>query len=140
MVDVKLLAKCGLYCGICTDLLEEKCCLGCGCDCEQCAAHWHHQSCEISLCVDEHGIETCADCPEFPCTKLILFANDPIWTTHRPVIENLRRIQVIGSARWLEEQAAYFSDPSKRKAWIWLHHENARIWQASQGDGSADES
>ena len=136
MADARLLGKCGLYCGICTDYLEEKCCLGCGCDCDQCAAAWHHQSCQISLCVDERGLETCADCSELPCTKLILFACDPIWTTHRPVIENLRRIRAIGSDRWLEEQVAYFAIPENRTAWIWLHHQNARAWQESRSPES----
>ena len=136
MVNAKLLGKCGLYCGSCTDYLEEKCCLGCGCNCEQCAAHWHHQSCEISLCVDERGLETCADCPELACTKLIQFAYDPVWRSHLPVIENLRRIRTIGSERWLEEQAAYYADPAKLAPWIKLHHDCGRAWQESQGPES----
>ena len=92
-----LAAPCGLYCGNCSEFLLDRTCHGCGCDCGQCAAGPHRRACDIYLCcVAERGLETCAECDDFPCTRLIQFAYDPIWRSHLPVLENLRLIQRIG--------------------------------------------
>ena len=122
--------KCGLYCGICADLLLEKVCRGCGCMCKTCAAHWHHQSCPIFKCADEKGFTTCAECSEMPCTMLIQFANDPIWRTHLPAIENLRRIEKIGLDLWLEEQKDFFSDSEEVRKQEVLHQTCSEEWKS----------
>lgn len=107
----ELAAPCGLYCGSCTELLLDNTCHGCGCDCGQCAAEPHRNACSIHrYCVADKGLETCAGCSDFPCTQLIQFAYDPIWRTHLPILENLRRIQRIGVEAWLSEQDAYWAD------------------------------
>jgi hypothetical protein len=121
MADSTLYGKCGLYCGICSDYLNKKECLGCGCTCEQCAAHWHHQACRIYHCAEGKGLTTCAECPELPCTMLIQFNYDPKWRTHLPVIENCRRIRRIGLAAWLDEQETFWQDEKARQRWITLH-------------------
>jgi hypothetical protein len=118
-----LAGKCGLYCGICTDYHEAKVCKGCGCDCVGCAAHWHHQDCQIYQCAEGKGYDTCADCEDLPCTMLIQFAYDPRWRTHLPVIENCRRIQKTGVESWLSEQEVYWTtDETGRTRWITLYH------------------
>lgn len=116
-----LYGKCGLYCGICSDYLKKKECSGCGCTCEQCAAHWHHQACQIYRCAEGRGFDTCAQCLELPCTTLIQFTYDPKWRTHRPVIENCRRIKHIGLAAWLDEQETFWQDEKTKARWIELH-------------------
>ena len=41
-----------------------------GCRSDRNDAHWSND-CHILICaVDEHGIESCADCPDFLCEKL----------------------------------------------------------------------
>jgi hypothetical protein len=111
-VEAKMeyIAPCGLYCGVCPDNIIEGICHGCGCTCEKCAAKYHHKSCYIYQCATGKGFTSCADCDDLPCTHLIEFAFDPIWRTHLPVLENLKRIKKIGYKAWMEEQQIYWSD------------------------------
>jgi len=122
MAEINLLGKCGLYCGICTDYTDCEC-EGCGCTSPNTAAAWHNTHCEIALCVASRGHESCADCDELACTKLIHFAYDPIWRSHLPVIENCRRIRRIGTEAWLNEQRAYFENDRNRRVWQRLHRQ-----------------
>jgi hypothetical protein len=119
----KLATPCGLYCGICSEFLLHETCHGCGCDCGQCAAEPHRANCYIYRCVIERGLESCAECDDLPCTRIIQFAYDPIWRTHLPVLENLRRIQRIGVEAWLDEQKAYWADRRRLDRWLQLHKE-----------------
>lgn len=116
MKDQHLLAPCGLYCGACSDYSIDNECQGCGsdCSCGNCAVCWHHDHCQVYTCVKAHGFQTCAECPDLPCSTLIGFAYDPIWRSHLPVIENLRRIRKIGAEAWLEEQRSYWDDLERR--------------------------
>jgi len=61
-------------------------------------------------------LASCAECDDLPCTRLIQFANDPIWRTHLPVLENLRRIQRIGVEAWLDERVQGRSSHSAQLA------------------------
>lgn len=131
MPDKCLAPPCGLYCGCCEDKLITKECHGCGCDCGECAGQFHAVHCAISLCAKSRGHESCADCPDFPCTKLIQFANDPVWRTHQAALENLRRRQKIGTAKWIEEQKAYWMDRKRLYCEIRHHQEcseKAKDW------------
>jgi hypothetical protein len=109
-----LLTTCGLYCGACLDYANGEC-PGCGvnCDCGACTACYHHQHCHIYQCAHAKGYQTCAECDDLPCTSLIEFAYDPIWRSHLPVIENLRRQQKIGVEAWLAEQAAFWQQTER---------------------------
>ena len=122
--DNKLVGLCGLYCGACIDYLVYKSCHGCGCDCGGCAASGHHGSCGIyKCCVGQNGHETCSDCHEFPCSKLILFCYNPVWLHHLPVIENLRRQKARGVKKWLEEQKEAWANEWYLQRWLWLQKE-----------------
>ena len=55
--QVKLIAKCGLYCGSCGKYINGKC-QGCT---ENSNASW----CKIRSCNLENGYKSCADCKEF---------------------------------------------------------------------------
>jgi hypothetical protein len=105
-------APCGLFCEACSEYKKERC-HGCGCECGKCIASGHCRQCVIFACVKKRGLESCADCQDFACTNLIMHACDPIWRTHAPCIENLRRRKAIGSEAWIEEQRAYWSDEDK---------------------------
>jgi hypothetical protein len=119
----KLAAPCGLYCGNCSERLLDKTCHGCACDCGQCTAGPHRAACYIYRCVTERGLENCAECDDFPCTRIIQFAYDPIWRSHLPVLENLWRIQRIGVEAWLDEQEAYWTDQRRLNRWLRLQTE-----------------
>ena len=121
-----LAAPCGLYCGVCADNAISKECHGCGCKCGQCAGEWHSNHCDISMCVSSKNLESCADCEELSCTRLIQFTHDPIWTTHSVCIDNLRRRKKTGTEKWIAEQEEYFSDDNNRKKEI-LHHDKCAI-------------
>lgn len=120
-----LAAPCGLYCGICTDHLDGLCHF-CGCNCGKCAGKWHIEHCKIGECAHSRKLLSCAQCDELPCTPLIQFTVHPIWRTHLPCIENLRRQKKIGTESWLLEQKTYWQDEENRKAWISLYQECKR--------------
>jgi len=120
-----LAPACGLYCGICMDYVDGKC-HGCGCKCGRCAGKWHIEHCGIAACAKKKGLESCADCADMPCTQLIQFTVDPIWRTHAPCIENLRRRKKIGTSAWLREQEAHWKDEGNRTKWLALYRECSR--------------
>lgn len=119
---VPLATACGLYCGVCPMFLDGKC-HRCGCDCGNCLGKARNEQCGILRCVRSRQLASCAECGELPCTRLIQFTVDPIWRTHAPCLENLRRRRQIGSAAWLAEQEAQFQDPQQRRRWLALFHE-----------------
>lgn len=136
MYDAKaarLAAPCGLYCGICADKIETGECHGCGCDCGECAGGSHVAGCGIARCVMERGHESCADCPELACSRLIQFCCDPVWRTHGPVIENLRRRKRVGTEAWITEQEQFWSDPHRKRRWLALCRECKERWLEEQG-------
>jgi hypothetical protein len=100
---------CGLFCGACGEKRKGRC-HGCGCDCGKCNASGHCPQCTIYACASRKGLQSCADCGEFPCTNLIMHACDPIWHVHAPCLENLRRRKAIGTKAWIAEQTRYWSD------------------------------
>ena len=63
-------------------------------------------SCEFVLCNKAHGTDSCAFCPEFPCSMLIRFSEE--WEHHRGVIDNLQRIRVLGIEKWITEQQEFW--------------------------------
>ena len=120
-----LAPPCGLYCGICMDHVNGEC-HGCGCDCGKCAGTAHSENCAIAGCARSKGVESCAQCKELPCTRVIQFTVDPIWRTHAPCIENLRRRRQIGTDAWLREQRDYWSDERARQKWLAMYEECSR--------------
>jgi hypothetical protein len=56
-INTNLIAKCGLYCGVCRSYLKEKC-PGCT---ENTKATW----CAVRTCCLENNYKSCADCKEF---------------------------------------------------------------------------
>lgn len=122
--DNKLAAPCGLYCGACIDYLVYKNCHGCGCNCGTCAASEHHKRCGVyKCCVEQKGHETCRECKELACSKLIQFCYNPVWLYHLSVIENLRRQKAIGTEKWLKEQKETWSIERYLQRWLWLQKE-----------------
>jgi hypothetical protein len=60
--------------------------------CDGCASDGRHigfcAMCQIRACAMEHGFATCAECPEFPCSK-----GQFIWTSNSQSLANLMSTQ-----------------------------------------------
>ena len=71
------------------------------------------RQCETYSCVVAKGIETCADCTDFPCDKFQPLANLPAGVPHNLKVYNLALIRKMGVEKWALEKAnlvrgAYF--------------------------------
>ena len=98
VVDPKLVAYCGLYCGACRSYRSGRC-PGCH---EKVKASW----CKIRSCCQENHFATCADCRDFPdpndCRKFNnLFAKLfalVLRSDRAACIQQIRRLGVDGHA------------------------------------------
>lgn len=65
------MAKCGMDCTACRFALENDCP-----GCPYAAPHesrerlFEDEECEVGICCEAKGFETCAECPDFPCEAL----------------------------------------------------------------------
>lgn len=122
-----LAAPCGLYCGACIAYVISKTCHGCLCTCGNCDAQSLRKKCRIyGCCSKQRNIEDCSNCGDFPCSSLMQFCYDPVWTTHLTIIENLRRRKKLGKDKWLEEQARTWRDRKYLCRWLLLQEKCSR--------------
>jgi predicted RNA-binding Zn-ribbon protein involved in translation (DUF1610 family) len=125
-VDEKLLAPCGLYCGVCAVLIahrddnmkfkerltgvygltdpEQISCKGCLSEerfilCE---------SCLIRDCVKEKGIEGCHECDDFPCEYIDQF---PIEVGKRVIMRAVPYRREVGTEKWVEDEEKRYLCP-----------------------------
>ncbi len=117
-----LVAVCGLYCGACrvyrawhdknqerlNELASQRGWAQEDFHCEGCLSGGsltkYCRDCAIRLCPQSKaGVTRCADCPDFPCERIIAFNNDGV-RHHAEVLANIRRQQKIGIKAWLKEQ------------------------------------
>jgi len=125
-VDEKLLAPCGLYCGVCAVLIahrddnmkfkerltgvygltdpEQIRCKGCLSEerfilCE---------SCLIRDCVEEKGIEGCHECDDFPCEYIDQF---PIEVGKRVIMRAVPYRREVGTEKWVEDEEKRYLCP-----------------------------
>jgi hypothetical protein len=97
------IACCGLDCGLCPTHYTKgpSKCPGCG----GVDFFEKHPSCSIlTCCVKNKKIETCAECHEFPCSKLKSWDVIDSFICHRKSLSNLRDIQSEGIEKFLEHQ------------------------------------
>lgn len=118
MIDRKLLAPCGLYCGVCAVLIahrennakfkerltsvygftaEEIACDGCLSDrrfvfCKQC---------DVRSCVQEKGYEGCHQCDDFPCNSIDTF---PMEVGKRIILRAVPQRRELGDAKWVQSE------------------------------------
>jgi hypothetical protein len=94
---------CGLDCGLCPVYYTKgpsKCPGCCGPD-----FHNRHPSCSIiTCCVNKHKYETCAECNEFPCSKIDKWDKTDSFISHRVSLKNLRLIKEIGIEEFFTQQ------------------------------------
>ncbi len=96
------LGCCGLDCGLCPRFYTRgpsKCPGCCGKGFED-----KHPSCSvITCCVKKKGLEVCAECDEFPCSKFENAETDS-FITHRKIFPNHNYIREYGLERFIEQQ------------------------------------
>lgn len=104
MKKFSTIACCGIDCGLCPQFHShaKSACPGCGGE----NFKLKHPSCGIhTCCVTKSGLETCADCTDFPCSR---FDNDSgqydSFVTHRRVYQNLNSIRSYGLEPFLDQQ------------------------------------
>jgi Protein of unknown function (DUF3795) len=95
---------CGIDCGLCPRYHTDgpSACPGCG------AANFkdHHPSCGyVTCCVTKRGFETCADCPDFPCSRFDAERKGrDSFVTHRKVFDNIEDIRQNGLETFMNQQ------------------------------------
>jgi hypothetical protein len=108
---------CGLYCGACNYYIATREgelgelsahsgqpveSLGChGCKSDQ--VREFCETCDFRDCARFHQVESCAECPDGPCERLLAFTRRPL--SHlRAIPDNHRMIRELGREAWLEAQ------------------------------------
>ncbi len=85
MINKKMIAFCGTYCGVC----EWKDKIGCkGCKANRGIMFWG--KCDKTICCIEKGLEHCGECSDMPCQKLRDLFNDPEHGDHGARLRNLK--------------------------------------------------
>jgi len=93
---------CGLDCVLCPRYYTEgkSKCNGCGSEYSYAAV-----GCKIfRCCVKEKNLETCAECSDFPCSRLEGIDEGDSFVTHRKIVPNLDFIKKRGIKEFLDEQ------------------------------------
>ncbi len=101
--DYPTIACCGLDCGLCPTFYTKGSskCPGC------CGPNFasKHPSCSIiTCCVKNNNFETCAECAEFPCSKLKNWDKYDSFICHRVSLTNLNFIKEKGLELFLTQQ------------------------------------
>jgi predicted RNA-binding Zn-ribbon protein involved in translation (DUF1610 family) len=120
-------AKCGLYCPSCRAYIttqedpskldvmarrfnrtaEDYLCDGCGSD----RVSYYCRNCDMKTCANAKGFQSCSECDEMPCDKIISFQNTG--APHRlEVVDSLKLRRECGSDRWQEEQESVYTCPN----------------------------
>lgn len=104
MKKFSTIACCGIDCGLCPRFHTDgkSACPGCGGE----DFKLKHPSCGfLTCCSVMRGLETCADCTDYPCSR---FANEngkyDSFVTHRRVYKNLNSIRSNGLEPFLDQQ------------------------------------
>jgi len=96
-------ACCGLDCGLCPIYYTKgpSRCPGC------CGSDFFnkHPSCSIiTCCVKQHNFETCAECKEFPCSKIDKWDKYDSFISHKVSLTNLTLIKEKDLEEFLSQQ------------------------------------
>jgi len=103
VVDKRLVAYCGLYCGACKSYLKGKCK---GCRENIKAEKW----CKIKSCCRDNAYENCADCSTYKSTLECKMFNNPVSKLFALIFgsdrnASIRRIKELGTEKYAEEMA-----------------------------------
>lgn len=103
MDERALIGSCGLYCGLCPRYQSKAASRCSGCQSGKMGAY-----CAVFRCASKRGYLTCAECPEYPCTRLrrALKTDEGLdsFVSHKPALPNLEEIKKDGLDSFLKEQ------------------------------------
>jgi hypothetical protein len=68
------------------------------------------EPCKVFKCVSSKGIESCADCSDFPCDNLHPYADMASVVPHNMKVFNLALIRKMGVEKWAQEKAKLARD------------------------------
>ncbi len=96
------LGCCGIDCGLCPRFYTQGTskCPGC---CGENFADKHPSCSVVTCCVKKKNLEVCAECDEFPCSKLEIGETD-FFVTHKRIFPNHNYIREFGIDRFIEQQ------------------------------------
>jgi hypothetical protein len=137
----KLVAPCGLYCGACPMflasrekdekkvqvLLQQFSIRGAGIpenmQCDGCIGGGRIASfcrmCAMRDCAEKtKKVTRCADCSDFPCSKITKFNNDGM-LHHAEVLENCRKLKEVGIKEWAKREEERWRCPQCRANIAW---------------------
>jgi hypothetical protein len=137
--DLRYDSYCGLYCGACPILkanvegtvvtkAEEWELPAADLVCNGCKSKINaglSADCVMRLCAQDHGLESCGDCDDFPCGTIQTFERDG-YPHHTLVIANQRAICMYGVDAWLEKQKERWSCPKCGEGFTWYEEECAK--------------
>jgi hypothetical protein len=114
-MENNLAAPCGIFCGACRqylllkkDLLEKRGykigCKGCRIRNKNCA--FIRRDCQV---LRKKEIEFCFECDKFPCQNLKNLDKNYQENYYLSPIVNLKRIKIIGTDKWLQEQEKLYT-------------------------------
>ncbi len=107
-ISESMLAPCGINCSVCYVFLKtKKPCMGChGVDEHK---PKHCRTCKIKACVNEHGVDFCFDCPEFPCTIIKRLDKSYRLRYSISLIENANLIKSVSAKKFLRMEKLKWS-------------------------------
>ena len=99
-ISERMLAPCGVNCLVCSAFLRRrKPCSGChGDDADK---PKHCSTCKIKVCAEEHGVDFCFECPDYPCTSIKRLDARYTQRYQTSLIENAMLIKSLGSQEFL---------------------------------------
>lgn len=68
------------------------------------------EPCKVFKCISSKGIESCADCSDFPCDNLHPYADMASVVPHNMKVFNLALIRKMGLEKWAQEKAKLARD------------------------------
>ena len=125
MYDRKLVAKCGLYCGVCGVYfahrdnnqkfkerltavygcsIEDLACEGCGSDVRAAFC----MDCHFRACNEERGYEGCFQCDDFPCK---LFDDFPIPVGKKVIMRAVPHWREVGTEQYVKDEESRYHCP-----------------------------
>lgn len=108
------MGPCGVYCGACPSFQVS--CNGCGSE-DRNQKRTSKWGCKIrKCCIEEKKLESCYKCNEFPCKSKLLklsksHLDDRKFKYRHELLDNLKRIEKLGTQSWLKEQKAKWQCP-----------------------------
>lgn len=94
-------------------------------------------TCDIRDCAAEKGIDTCAECSEMPCGRMLAFEKSA--PHHEGVIEQLHALGSLGQLPWIEAQRRRWTCASCGVPYDWYTKKCGRCGEAVSGFDEAEE-